>query len=118
MEPSKNLQKIEKLTRRNIGIFLRLYPLRAAAQGWDDILLDDAAGPRGDESEEHHQQRCGAAIYDLLSSISHGLLPEVAPTGATLNQVWVSMNQLNTQSSALRAHAIRKQLYPTFTRPS
>ena len=100
MEPSKNLQKIEKLTRKNIGIFLRLYPLRAAAQGWEDILLDDAAGRRGDESEEYHQQRCGAAMYDLLSSISHGLLPEVAPTGATLNQVWVKINQLTTQSSA------------------
>ena len=50
-------------------------------------------------------------MYDLLSSISHGLLPEVAPTGATLNQVWVNINQLNTQSSALRAHTIRKQLY-------
>ena len=58
--------------------------------------MDDAAGRRGDESEEHHQQRCDTAMYDLLSSISHGLLPEVAPTGATLNQVWVNINQLNT----------------------
>ena len=104
-------QKMMKLNRGNHGTFTILYRYRAISHQWADLLENEEPTTRGEESAEQLEARTAACMYDLLSSISPGILARVQSGAATPYQWWQNINNFGSECKQIRETMIRKTLY-------
>ena len=109
MESSRSAeQKMMKLNCGHHGTFTIFYRYRAISHQWADLLENEKPTARAEESVEQLEARTAACMYDLLSSISPGILARVQSGATTPYQLWQNINSFGSECKQIRETTIRK----------